>query len=146
MTKPALPPAPSLLPTIAPVYGPTNPAPAEAAQAPVKSYGAVIGLDPAKEREYRELHANAWPEVLAAINRANIRNFNIFITEIDGRRYLFSHFEYTGTNPEADFASIARDPTTRDKWWPLTDACQIRLPGTPAGAQWRSMEQVAHLP
>lgn len=146
MTKPALPAAPSLLPTISPVYGPTNLPPAEAAQTPVKYYGAVIGLDPAKEREYRELHANAWPEVLAAINRANIRNFTIFITEIDGRRYLFSHFEYTGTSPEADFASIARDPTTRDKWWPLTDACQIRLPGTPAGAQWRGMEQVAHLP
>jgi len=141
-----VPAAPSPLPSISPVYGPTNRSPAEVAQAPVKYYGAVIGLDPAKEREYRELHANAWPDVLAAINRANIRNFTIFITEIEGRRYLFSHFEYTGTNPEADFASIARDPTTRDKWWPLTDACQIRLPGTPSGAQWRNMEQVAHLP
>ena len=146
MTKPAVPAAPSPLSSISPVYGPTNRSPAEVAQAPVKYYGAVIGLDPAKELEYRELHANAWPDVLAAITRANIRNFTIFITEIEGRRYLFSHFEYTGTNQEADFASIARDPTTRDKWWPLTDACQIRLPGTPTGAQWRPMEQVAHLP
>jgi L-rhamnose mutarotase len=146
MNKPAVPAAPSTLPTISPVYGPTHLSPADAVRAPVKYYAAIIGLDPAKEQEYRELHANTWPDVLAAINRANIRNFNIFVTEIEGRRYLFSHFEYTGTNPEADFASIARDPTTRDKWWPLTDACQIRLPGTPTGAQWRPMEQVAHLP
>ena len=146
MNKPAVPAAPSTLPTISPVYGPTHLSPADAVRAPVKYYAAIIGLDPAKEQEYRELHANTWPDVLAAINRANIRNFNIFVTEIEGRRYLFSHFEYTGTNPEADFASIARDPTTRDKWWPLTDACQIRLPETPTGAQWRPMEQVAHLP
>ena len=146
MNKPAVPAAPSTLPTISPVYGPTHLSPADAVRAPVKYYAAIIGLDPAKEQEYRELHANTWPDVLAAINRANIRNFNIFVTEIEGRRYLFSHFEYTGTNPEADFASIARDPTTRDKWWPLTDACQIRLPGTPTGAHWRPMEQVAHLP
>jgi L-rhamnose mutarotase len=146
MNKPAVPAAPSPLPTISPVYGPTHLSPADAVRAPVKYYAAIIGLDPTKEQEYRELHANTWPDVLAAINRANIRNFNIFVTEIEGRRYLFSHFEYTGTDPEADFSSIARDPTTRDKWWPLTDACQIRLPGTPAGAQWRPMEQVAHLP
>ncbi len=146
MTKPALPAAPSPLPIVPPVYGPTNLPPDEAALAPVKYYGAVIGLDPAKEQTYRELHAQAWPEVLSALNRAHVHHFNIFITEIEGRRYLFSHFEYTGTDPEADFASIARDPVTRDKWWPLTDACQIRLPGTPAGAQWRPMEQVAHLP
>jgi hypothetical protein len=28
----------------------------------------------------------------------------------------------------------------------VTNACQIRLPGTPAGEQWRAMEEVMHLP
>ena len=53
MTKPAVPAAQSPLSSISPVYGPTNRSPAEVAQAPVKYYGAVIGLDPAKELEYR---------------------------------------------------------------------------------------------
>lgn len=92
------------------------------------------------------MHAQVWPEVVAAIHRANICNFNIFATEIAGRRYLFSHFEYIDTDSEADFASIAKDPTTRDRWCPLTEDCQIRLPGTPAGGQWRALEQVARLP
>ena len=105
---------------------------------------ALVSLE--RTVSYRELHAQVWPEVVAAIHRANIRNFNIFVTEIAGRRYLFSHFEYIGTDPESDFASIGGDPTTRDRWWPLTDACQIRLPGTPAGEQWRSLEQVMRLP
>lgn len=146
MPKPALPSAPSALPALAPVHGPTNPAPAEATRYPIKYYGSIVGLNPDREQEYRELHAHAWPEVLAAIHRANIRNFNIFVTEIDGKRYLFSHFEYLGSDPDADFATIASDPTTRDRWWPLTDACQIRLPGTPEGVQWRALEQVAHFP
>jgi L-rhamnose mutarotase len=40
---------------------------------------------------------------------------------------------------------MAQDPTIRDKWWPLTDACQTRLPGTPKNQQWLSMEQVMHI-
>ena len=144
--KSAVSPETQLLPAVVPVFGPSNPTPAEAARAPVKYYASIVGLDPAKENTYRELHAHVWPEVVAAIHQANIRNFNIFVTEIAGKRYLISHFAYIGTDPEADFGSIARDPTTRDRWWPLTDACQIRLPGTPAGDQWRAMEQVAHLP
>ena len=130
---------------IEPIHGPTNPASEDANRAQVKYCGSIIELRPEKEREYRELHANVWPEVRAAIAKANIRNFNIYVTEISGRRLLVSHFEYTGTNPEADFASIADDPTTKNKWWPLTDACQIRLPGTPKGSQWLGMEQVMHL-
>lgn len=133
------------MPIIHPIHGLTNPPPEAAAKAKVKYYGSIIELRPEKEKEYRELHANVWPEVRAAIAKANIRNFNIYVTEIAGRRLLVSHFEYIGTNPDADFAAIAQDPTTRNEWWPLTDACQIRLPGTPKGSQWLAMEQVMHL-
>ena len=128
-----------------PIYGSTNPTPDDAAKAKVKYYGSIIELRPEKEKEYRELHANVWPEVRAAIAKANIRNFNIYVTEIAGKRHLVSHFEYIGSNPEEDFASIGNDPTTKNKWWPLTDACQIRLPGTPDNSQWLPMEQVMHL-
>ncbi|MCU0791584.1 MAG: L-rhamnose mutarotase [Opitutaceae bacterium] len=145
--KPAVPAESGALPPVAPIYGPSNPAPLAGHEPGVKRFASVVGLDPAKEKLYRELHAEVWPEVVAAIRRANIVNFNIYVTEIAGARYLIStFFDYIGTDPEKDFGSIALDPVTRDKWWPLTDACQIRLPGTAAGAQWRPMEQVMHLP
>ena len=67
------------------------------------------------------------------------------MAEIDGKRYLFSFFEYHGDDPEKDFAAIAADPTTRDKWWPVTDACQRRLPGTPDGEQWKAIEMLMHI-
>jgi L-rhamnose mutarotase len=97
-------------------------------------------------KKYRELHADVWPEVEAAIRKAHISNYRIHVAELAGRFYLISSFDYTGTDHEADFGSFAQDPTTRDKWWPLTDACQIRLPGTPAGSQWRDLEQIMYLP
>lgn len=128
-----------------PIYGPTNPTPEQAASAKVKTYASMVELKPGMEEQYRKLHSDVWPEVKAAIRKANIRNYNIYVTDLGGKRYLFSYFEYIGTNPEADFGSIAKDPTTRDKWWPLTDACQTRLPGTKPGEQWKPLEQVMHI-
>lgn len=128
-----------------PIYGPSNPTPEQVAASGVQYYGAMIELKLEKEREYRELHANVWPEVKAAIHKANIRNYNIFVAELGKKKFLFSYFEYIGQDPEKDFAAIAQDPTTRDRWWPLTDACQIRLLGTPAGQQWKPLTQVMHL-
>lgn len=133
------------LPLAEPVYGPTNPTPEELAATGVQYYGSAIELNVEQEQLYRELHADVWPDVLAAIEKANIRNYNIFVADLGGKRYLFSFFEYHGSDPEADFASIAADPTTRDKWWPITDACQHRLPGTPDGQQWRSIEMLMHI-
>lgn len=128
-----------------PVYGPTNPTEQEKILNPVKRYAAAIELRPEMEQEYRSLHANVWPEVVAAIKKANIRNFNIFLAEIAGKKYLVNTFEYTGDHAQKDFAALAEDPTTRDRWWPLTDACQKRLPGTPEGEQWKPIEMVMQL-
>ena len=105
----------------------------------------MVELKPEKERLYRELHAEVWPGVVQAIKKANISNYSIFAASIGGRRYLLSYFEYTGSDPEKDFASIAADPTTRDEWWPLTDACQQVIDGTPDGEQWLPMEQLMHI-
>ena len=128
-----------------PVYGPTNPTPDEAAKAKVKRYGSVVELLPEKEKQYRELHAAVWPDVVKAIKKAHIQNYNIYMAEINGKKYLFSYLEYAGNDAAKDFASIGLDKTTKEKWWPITDACQKRLPGTPEGEQWLGMEMLMHI-
>lgn len=128
------------------IYGPTNPSPGEQAAAGVRRVAQLVELKPDEQQRYREMHAEVWPEVVAALKRAHVRNYSIFLAEIDGKKCLLSYFEYTGSNFETDMATIAADPTTRDKWWPITDACQLRLPGTPAGQQWLPAEMVMHLP
>ena len=102
----------------------------------------MIELRPDKEQEYRRLHAEVWPEVVAALKRANVRNYSIYVAELGGKKYLFSYLEYAGHDPERDFAKIGEDPAVKNRWWPLTDACQRRLTGTPEGQQWKPLEML----
>ena len=124
-----------------PVYGPTNPPPESDRAAPVKRFGSVIGLRPEVEQYYRELHANAWPSVLEQLQKSGFRNYSIFVTELEGKRYLFSYFEYVGNDFDADMRAMAEDPETQ-RWWKETDPCQIQLPTRDPGANWSDMERV----
>jgi L-rhamnose mutarotase len=124
------------------IYGPTNPSPDTLIDARVRYFGSVVELKATHEKQYRELHADVWPEVLNAIKAANIHNYHIFIAPLDGKKYLFSFFEYHGNDMKNDFAKMALDETTRKKWWPLTDSYQEIIPGTPDGEQWMSLESL----
>lgn len=129
-----------------PQYGPTNPSPESQAAAGVRRYAQFVELKPEKEQLYRELHADVWPEVVAACKRANIQNYHIWIQTIGDKKYLFSSFEYVGTDPETDLALPGKDPTTHDKWWPLTDACMQVEPGHERGDVWTDAEMVMFMP
>jgi L-rhamnose mutarotase len=129
-----------------PHYGPTNPTTDEQAASGVRRYVRLVELNPEKEEVYRQMHAAAWPEVVAALRRAKIQNYSIHVVELAGTKYLIAYFEYRGDDPARDFAIVADDPTTRDKWWPITDDCQLRIPGTPEGEQWLPAEMVMYLP
>lgn len=111
----------------------------------MQRFGQVIGLREEKLEEYKELHANAWPEILHRITKSNIRNYSIFLRKLpDGNHYLFSYFEYTGDNFEADTAAIAADPKTQE-WWKLTDPCQEPIQSRQEGEWWANMEEVFHV-
>ena len=90
---------------------------------------SVIRLRPEHEEAYRELHRAAWPEVLAALTRAHVRNYSIFLR--DG--LLFSYLEYVGDDYAADMDAIAADEATR-RWWELTDPCQQPLDSAAKGS------------
>jgi L-rhamnose mutarotase len=105
----------------------------------MQRYASLIGVKPEGIAEYERLHANTWPEVLATIQAANIRNYSIF-------RYgtqLFAYFEYIGDDYAADMALIAADPKTRE-WWTYTDPLQEPLPDRQPGEWWASMQEVFH--
>jgi len=110
----------------------------------VRRYGSVIGLKSEKMESYNKLHAEPWPQIVSKLQECNIRNYSIYEAELEkGKWYLFSYFEYTGSDFEADMAKMAADPKTRE-WWKLTDPCQVRLLGTPEGQQWLTMKEVYH--
>ncbi|GAA3952043.1 L-rhamnose mutarotase [Chitinophaga oryziterrae] len=110
----------------------------------VKRYGMITGLKPDKIAEYKQLHAAAWPGVLKKIREVNIRNYSIYLKKIEDKYFLFSYFEYTGDNFEADMKKMAADSTTV-RWWSLTAPMQVPLPEAAEVKQtWTSMEEVFH--
>ena len=106
----------------------------------MQRYGSLIKLKPEKLAEYKELHLNVWPGVLKMIAECNIRNYSIYYR--DG--FLFSYFEYHGTDFAADMQKMAADPTTQ-AWWKLTDPCQQPLETCQPGEWWASMEEFFHI-
>lgn len=111
----------------------------------MKRYGLVIGLREEKIEEYNRLHADVWPDVLDRIHRSNIRNYSIFLRKLpDGNHYLFSYFEYVGSDFAADMAAMAADPRTQE-WWKITDPCQEPLPDRAEGEWWAAAEEVFHV-
>ncbi len=110
----------------------------------VKRYGMVIGLREDKLVEYKKLHAAVWPDVLKMIADCHIRNYSIYLRKMpDKKFYLFSYFEYTGSDFAADMAKMAADPTTQ-KWWALCMPCQAPLPDRSEGEWWANMEECFH--
>ena len=110
----------------------------------VERHGMVIGIKPEKIEYYKSLHAAAWPAVLAKIKECGIRNYSIYLREVEkGRFYLFSYFEYTGDDFQADMARMAADPTTR-LWWKETDPCQVPIATRVDKEFWSRMEEVFH--
>ena len=110
----------------------------------VQRFGMVTGLKPEKIAYYKQLHAAAWPAVLKKIKECNIQNYSIYLKEIEGKPFLFSYFEYIGTDFDADMKKMAEDSTTQ-RWWKETDPCQQPLPEVAAkGKIWAGMEEVFH--
>ncbi len=110
----------------------------------MKRYGTVIGLRPEKIAEYKKLHAAVWPDVLNMIKQCHIDRYSIYLRQLDdGQHYLFSYFEYSGSDFAADTAKMAADPTTQ-KWWALCKPCQQPLKNRTPDEWWAGMEEVFH--
>ena len=109
----------------------------------MKRYGMVIKLRPDKLDEYRKYHAEVWTDVLHMIEQCNIRNYSIYLGEIERDNYLlFSYFEYIGDDFEGDMEKIGDEVTKT--WWTYTDPLQRPLLTRKPGEHWATMEEVFH--
>ena len=110
----------------------------------MQRYGSVLELRKDKMDEYKQLHREVWPEILKMIKECNIRNYSIYLGELEKERYyLFSYFEYVGDDFDGDMGKMAADPMTQ-KWWDLCKPCQRPLETRAEGQWWMDMEEVFH--
>jgi L-rhamnose mutarotase len=111
----------------------------------IKRYGMIAGLRPDKLEDYKKLHAAVWPDVLKMIEQCHIRNYSIYVRQLNGEQpLLFSYFEYTGNDFAADMARMAADQTTQ-KWWALCAPCLTRPEGGANGEWWKEMQELFHI-
>ncbi len=103
----------------------------------MKRFAMVINVRPEKLDFYRKLHAEPWPEVIEALQRAHVRNYSIHLKD----HTLFAYLEYHGDDWAADMARVAADEATQ-RWWTLTDPCQAPWPSRAPGEWWAEMETV----
>ena len=105
--------------------------------------GMCNRLRPEKAAEYKALHAQAWPGVLATISACNIKNFSIFLREPEN--LLFAYWEYHGEDLVADLVKMTADEATQ-RWWKLTDPCQQPYESRTAGENWAGMDEIFYHP
>jgi len=111
----------------------------------VQRYGSVIGVKRKTLDKYIELHKAVWPGVLQTIKDCNIRNYSIYLGQLDDDNlYLFAYFEYSGDDFRADMKKMAADGTTQ-KWWKETDPLQIPQKRRKKGEHWMTMREVFHI-
>jgi L-rhamnose mutarotase len=103
----------------------------------MRRFGMVIKVKPDKLEYYKQLHSEVWPGVLEIVKACNLQKYSIF--HKDG--YLFSYFEYTGTDFEADMQKMAADPVTQE-WWKICKPCHEPLETRREGEWWAEMEEV----
>jgi L-rhamnose mutarotase len=104
----------------------------------LQRFGIVIGLRAETASVYRELHADAHPGVRDLLSRYHIRNFSIFVQEIDGELYEFGYYEYDGGDYAGEMERLAKEPR-QIAWLEQCDPMQLPLPGATG---WTRMEQV----
>lgn len=102
-------------------------------------YGQVIRLKEGVLEEYSRYHAAVWPEVLKTIAESNIRNYSIF----HKAGFLFAHFEYHGTDFDADMKKMGECPHTQ-KWWDIMKPMQEPVEFREEGEWWCGMDEVFH--
>jgi L-rhamnose mutarotase len=109
-----------------------------------KRVGAVIGVKRETVDRYIQLHKAVWPGVLQRIHDSNIRNYSIYLGELDdGNLYLFAYYEYIGDDYEEDMKRIAADAETH-RWWKETDPLQVPQKNRKPGEHWMTMREVFH--
>lgn len=88
-------------------------------------------------RAYKAYHAAPFEGVNEMIKACNLRNYSIY--HYGG--LLFSYYEYTGDDYEADMAKMAADPRTQE--WRAAVGPNMRPFGE--DGDWEFMEELYHL-
>lgn len=105
----------------------------------VKRVGMVTKIKPEHLEEYLVLHADSTSGVRDLLIKYNMRNFSIFMTQLeDGNYYEFGYYEYWGDDFDDDMRRLDKEPRNQ-AWLKVCDPMQIPLEGE---TSWREMQRI----
>ena len=105
-----------------------------------KRVGRVLRLREGCEAEYDRLHTAVWPEVLASIQAAGIRNYSIF----RHGQWLFSYFELPVDRVTGGCTLTAEQSEICRRWEALMHELQEPLPESADDNWWVPTNEVFH--
>lgn len=103
-------------------------------------FGQVGRLLPHKADDYAKLHLDPWPELLAVLSEHHLENYSIFQRGLT----VFSYFEYTGADYDAEMAALATQPVMQ-RWWTHSKPCFERHAMGPDDEFYADMRQIFYL-
>jgi L-rhamnose mutarotase len=105
----------------------------------VKRVGMVIKIRPENLESYKALHADTVSGVRDLLTKYNLRNFSIFLTQLeDGNYYEFGYYEYWGSDFETDMEMLNNEPRNK-AWLELCDPMQVPIDSE---VSWKEMERI----
>ncbi|KAL2643272.1 hypothetical protein R1flu_010859 [Riccia fluitans] len=115
-----------------------------AKQGEIRRVCQIIKVKPSALEEYKRLHRNVWPGVLATLEKQHIVDYSIHYDP--DHSLLIAHFKYLGNDWETDSKLGLADGETR-RWWKVTDPCQETLVEGSTGSTdekgwWKDLEKV----
>jgi len=88
----------------------------------IKRIGQLGKLKHEKIEEYCKLHAQPWPDLIAALKAAHIGNYSIFLHG----DLLFFYLEYSGEDYDKDMEELGKTEVMQ-RWWTFTHPCFERF-------------------
>jgi L-rhamnose mutarotase len=101
--------------------------------------GFTLQVKPERMGEYRERHAEVWPEMRDALRRCGWHNYSLFLRD-DG--VLFGYVETPGSLDDA-LAAMAAEPVNAR--WQAEMADFFDADGRPPDRMMRALDEVFHL-
>ena len=104
----------------------------------LKRVGLVIGIRPECIVRYREIHAEGYPGIRNLLVKYHLRNYSVFLHQIEDCWFEFGYYEYAGRDLDKDMAALAADQRNQE-WLKVCEPMYIPLKGE---AGWAKMEQI----
>ena len=110
----------------------------------MKHYGLTIDLkyDPALIAQYKQHHANPWPEPLQGLREIGITDMKIFLLGTRMFMYMTATDDFVA---ERDFPTYVEQNPKAAEWDEFMRTFQSQVPEAKEGEWWAEMEMVFDL-